>query len=66
MGARHSHSRDDGAEVTAAWAYVLVRVLHSLVQALVNHISARLFLFVLSTIALAAVVWHGARAVFAV
>ncbi len=49
---------------SAAWAYVLLRVLHSLVQALVNHIPTRLFLFVLSTVALAVVVWQAARAVF--
>lgn len=56
----------NGAAVTAAWTYVLLRVLHSLVQSLVNHIPSRLFLFVLSTAALATVVWHGARTVFAV
>ena len=56
----------NGAAATAAWAYVLLRILHSLVQSLVNHIPTRLVLFVLSTIALATVVWHGARAVFGV
>jgi hypothetical protein len=55
----------NGAAVTAAWAYVVLRVMHSLVQVLINHILSRLFLFVLSTVALAVVVWHGARAVFA-
>ncbi len=54
----------NSAAQSAAWAYVLLRVLHSLVQALVNHIPSRLFLFVLSTVALAVVVWHAARAVF--
>lgn len=54
-----------GPALGAAWAYVLLRVLHSLVQALVNHIPTRLFLFVLSTLALAVVVWQAARAVFA-
>lgn len=52
--------------VTAAWAYVLLRVLHSLVQSLFNHIPTRLFLFVLSTIALAALVWQGAGAVLGI
>ena len=56
----------NGAAITAAWAYVLLRVMHSLVQALINHIPSRLLLFVLSTFALATVVWHGARAVFSV
>ena len=54
----------NSAALTAAWAYVLLRVLHSLVQALVNHIPTRLFLFVLSTVALAVLVWQAARAVF--
>jgi len=52
--------------VMAAWAYVFLRVLHSLVQALINHIPSRLALFVLSTGALAIVVWQAARAVLAV
>jgi len=52
--------------VMAAWAYVFLRVLHSLVQALINHIPSRLALFVLSTGALAIVVWQAARAVFAI
>jgi hypothetical protein len=56
----------NGAAVTAAWVYVVLRVMHSLVQVLINHIPSRLFLFLLSTAALAVVVWHGARAVFAV
>lgn len=55
----------NGAAVTTAWGYVLLRVLHSLVQALVNHIPTRLFLFVLSTIALAVLMWHAALAVIA-
>jgi len=54
----------NGTAIAAAWIYVLLRVLHSLVQALVNHIPTRLFLFVLSTLALAVVVWQAARAVF--
>jgi hypothetical protein len=52
--------------IWSAWAYVALRVAHSLVQALVNHIPSRLFLFVLSTVALATLVWCGARAVFGV
>ncbi len=55
----------NASAVMAAWAYVLLRVLHSLVQALVNHIPSRLFLFVLSTVALAVLVWQAALAVFA-
>jgi len=56
---------DSTSEVAlnAAWAYVVLQVMHSLVQALINHISSRLFLFVMSTVALAVLVWQAARAV---
>jgi hypothetical protein len=56
----------NAAALMAAWAYVVLRVMHSLVQVLINHILTRLFLFVLSTLALAVLVWHAAHAVFAV
>lgn len=49
----------------AAWIYVLLRVAHSLVQVLVNVIMVRFSLFVMSTLALAVLVYQGARAVFA-
>ena len=54
----------NGLAISSAWAYVGLRVAHSLVQALVNHIPSRLFLFVLSTVALTILVWCAARAVF--
>jgi hypothetical protein len=54
----------NGTAVAAAWAYVALRVMHSLLQALVNHIPTRLALFVMSTVALGVVVWQAARAVF--
>lgn len=50
--------------VAAAWAYVGLRVLHSLVQALVNHIPSRFALFELSMVALVVMVWQVTRAVF--
>ena len=56
----------NGTAIAAAWAYVALRVLHSLVQALVNHIPTRLALFVMSTVALGVLVWQGARAVFGI
>lgn len=49
----------------AAWAYVLLRVAHSLVQSLINHIPTRFGLFVLSTLALTVIVWQLAVRVFA-
>lgn len=41
-----------------AWTYVVLRVLHSLVQALVNRIELRFALFVLSTLPLIVLTWR--------
>lgn len=53
-----------GASVTLAWAYVGLRVVHSLLQALVNKIEARFALFVLSSLVLVAMIWRAAGAAF--
>ena len=50
--------------VFAAWAYVGLRVVHSLVQALVNKIELRFAVFFLSNIPLAILVFNAAGAVF--
>jgi len=41
-----------GMNLYFAWAYVILRIMHSLVQALVNKIKLRFFLFILSNVAL--------------
>jgi hypothetical protein len=46
-------SHGDGLNLTLAWVYVGLRVVHSLVQALINKIEVRFVLFVLSSLALA-------------
>ena len=46
----------DGWALHLAWAYVTLRVLHSLVQVTVNIVNLRFLLFVLSTICLAVMV----------
>ena len=51
------------ADVWLAWAYVGLRVLHSLWQALVNTIPLRFALFVLSTLCLLALAIRAAMAV---
>ncbi|MGR6328229.1 MAPEG family protein [Sphingomonas sp. XXL09] len=55
-----------GAGVNAwiAWAYVALRVVHSLVQATVNRVAWRLRLFLASTLMLIALTLHAALAVF--
>lgn len=47
-----------------AWTYVALRVLHSLVQALVNKIEVRFALFVLSTLPLFVLTWQAGRVVW--
>lgn len=48
----------DGLNATIAWAYVFLRVAHSIVQATVNKVMIRFVLFVLSSLALIALVVH--------
>ena len=53
-----------GINVTLAWTYVGIRVLHSLVQALTNKIEVRFGIFVLSSIALIGMIYNAVCAVF--
>lgn len=55
-------SVDSPMAVGLAWAYVVLRVAHSLVQALVNKIEVRFLLFVLSNIPLFALTGIAASA----
>jgi hypothetical protein len=54
----------DNLNATIAWAYVGLRVAHSLVQIVSNRVLVRFALFVLSTIALLMLVTHAAMSVF--
>jgi hypothetical protein len=54
----------DGFNLTLAWAYVGLRIAHSLVQALWNRVVVRFLIFILSTLCLIALVLHAAMAVF--
>lgn len=54
----------DGLNATLAWAYVGLRVLHSLVQAITNRVVVRFMLFALSSLVLIALILHAAIAVF--
>lgn len=53
-----------GINLTLAWAYVILRVIHSLWQALVNHILTRFAIFSVSSLVLIALVVNAARAAF--
>lgn len=55
----------DGMNANIAWAYVGLRVLHSLVQIIGNRVIVRFALFILSTLALMALTVHAAMAVCA-
>jgi hypothetical protein len=52
----------DGLSAQLAWAYVVLRILHSLWQALINTIPVRFALFLLSTICLFALAVQALRA----
>jgi hypothetical protein len=54
----------DGFNTTLAWAYVGLRVVHSLVQATVNKVAVRFAFFALSSLVLMALILHAAIAVF--
>lgn len=54
----------DGKNAMLAWAYVALRVVHSLVQAIINKIEVRFSVFVLSSLVLIALTVNAARAVF--
>ncbi len=54
----------DNLNATIAWAYVALRVAHSLVQVLSNRVMIRFSLFALSSIALIMLVAHAAISVF--
>ena len=54
----------DGMNADIAWAYVGLRIAHSLVQALWNRVIVRFMLFILSTLCLIALTLHAGMAVF--
>lgn len=54
----------DNLNVTIAWVYVALRIVHSIWQATVNRVMVRFSLFALSSIALLMLVVHAAMAVF--
>lgn len=54
----------DGMNAWIAWAYVGLRIVHSIWQATVNKVSIRFAIFTLATLCLAALTLHAAVAVF--
>lgn len=54
----------DGLNAWLAWAYVALRVIHSLVQATVNKVMVRFAVFMLSSLVLIALIVHAAIALF--
>lgn len=54
----------NGLNATIAWAYVGLRIAHSLVQSLWNKVAVRFSLFLLSSLALAALTLHAVLTVF--
>ncbi len=54
----------EGLNLQLAWAYVGLRILHSIVQATWNRVAVRFAIFSLSTVALLALALHAAIALF--
>ncbi|WP_022686728.1 MAPEG family protein [Sphingomonas phyllosphaerae] len=54
----------NGVNAWLAWGYVIVRVVHSALQATVNRVAPRFALFLLSSLLLAALTLHATMAVF--
>ncbi|MFN3473648.1 MAG: MAPEG family protein [Blastomonas sp.] len=54
----------DGRNLSIAWFYVVLRVAHSLVQATVNRVAVRFFLFALSSLCLIVLIFHAAIPIF--
>jgi uncharacterized MAPEG superfamily protein len=54
-----------GLNLYLAWGYVVFRIIHSLYQALVNKVSVRFSIFLLSTICLAGLAINAVRATLA-
>lgn len=53
-----------GLNAQIAWAYVALRIVHSLVQATVNKVMVRFMVFALSSLCLIALIVHAGLAVF--
>jgi hypothetical protein len=53
-----------GINLTIAWAYVGLRVVHSIVQVTVNRVIVRFSIFTLATLCLIALTLHAAMVVF--
>jgi hypothetical protein len=49
-----------GLNATLAWTYVVLRIIHSIVQATWNKITVRFTLFILSSLVLIALCLHAA------
>lgn len=51
---------EQAINIGIAWTYVVLRVVHSLVQGTINLVTLRFFIFMLSSLALGALIVHAA------
>jgi hypothetical protein len=54
--AAQAAGQTDQINISLAWAYVAIRIIHTLIQTTTNVVMHRFYLFILSTLALAAMV----------
>jgi hypothetical protein len=62
--AAHIEGATDPINIGLAWTYVVVRIVHSLIQATVNIIVARFFVFTVGTFVLLALLVRAAGQIF--
>jgi hypothetical protein len=55
-----------GLNIILAWFYVILRIIHSLVQATINIIMVRFAIFVAASLCLVGLTWGAVRVVFGV
>ncbi len=56
--------QEGGLNAGLAWAYVALRVVHSLIQAAVNAVAARFAVFAIASLVLLALTFRAATALF--
>ena len=61
----HLSSQADPINVQLAWAYVCLRIVHSLIQVTINRVALRFLVFAISSLVLVALCVRAALALFA-
>jgi len=60
----HLLDKFTGIDSSLAWAYVILRIVHSLIQCTINHIPSRFLVFIISSIVLFSITLRAALTFF--